>query len=342
MKKLIILGSGSSVDFGFPIGIKLSKDIHELWRHPNDEYINFLLKCLKKDKKNFKSFNQREAAVTRTKRLADRFYYSGADSIDDFLSRGLEDFETSFGKLTIINHILKKEKESKNKEPSESLFKWEDNWLRLLFGHEFRFKTVDELKKKLEQSPIKFITFNYDRSLEFFIFTAIKNYYDPKDDQLIDIFNKIEFYHVYGKLAPFSWEKKDANNSLKFGDDLKDSLDKSEELYRCASNIKVVNEERNNFDSIRNKCKKWIEDSNKVYILGFGFLESNYELLNIEGYKQTRQRNEIQSNKFFYTTYGLSESKKEDIRKKFGIIMGKSCRAESRDSTIYEYMRHFY
>lgn len=344
MKKLIILGAGANVDFGFPTGIELSKTIHSTWSNPNDEYITFLLLSLKKHEKKFNDFeDHREIAAKRIKRLSERFYYAGAESIDDFLSQPLENFEVPFGKLTILNLILDKEKKSILTGHPQSLFKWETNWLRILFGQEFRFETIDKLNEKLTQNPVKFITFNYDRSLEYFIFNAIKNYYGIEQRDAISIYNKIDFYHVYGKLAALEWESEDPNNRLKFGDDFKDfPCDTDEKLYRCISNIKVVNEDRSNFESISNKCKDWIQESDKVYFLGFGFLELNYKLLGIEKYKKSCRDNRIPLNKFYYTTYGLSENKKLNVSKNFGNLSNRTCRATAYDLKICDYMLHHY
>jgi len=344
MKKLIILGAGTNVDFGFPTGIELSKSIHSIWNNPNDKYITFLLLSLNKHKKKFNDFDDpRKNAAERIKRLSERFYYAGAESIDDFLSQPLEDFEVSFGKLTILNLILEKERESAIDSHPKTLFKWEVNWLRILFGEEFRFETIEKLKEKLAQNPVKFITFNYDRALEHFIFTAIKNYYGIDQKDAISIYKQIEFYHIYGKLAPLEWETSDPNSRLKFGDDFKDfPYNKNDKLYLCTSNIKVINEDRNNFDSISKKCRNWIQEADKVHMLGFGFLDSNYKLLGIEEYKQSCRNNRLPLNKFYFTTYGLGKNKKADIFRNFGTAPDGSCRAKEYELEIYDYMRHHY
>ena len=344
MKKLIILGAGANADFGFPTGIGLSKSIHSLWRTPNDGYVNFLLNSLTKYGQGFAGFDdERTAATTLIKRLSDRFFYAGAESIDDFLSQPLKNFEVSFGKLTILKLILEKEREALLADSDNNLFKWENNWLRVFFGLEFRFENKNKLDEKLTQNPVKFITFNYDRSLEYFIFTAIKNYYGLETKDAVSIYKKIEFYHVYGKLAPLDWELDDPNGRLKFGDDFKDfPYNQDEKIYRCTSNIKVINEDRSNFETIKEKCKAWIQESDRVYVLGFGFLDSNYQLLGIDEYKKSVADQRVPLSKFYYTTFGLSENQKANVVRKFGSRPEGSCRAQSYDLKIYDYMLHHY
>lgn len=345
MKKLIILGAGANVDFGFPTGLELSKLIHSGWRRSNEKYTGFLLVSLKKHNKQFNGFDDaQKTAAKRINQLSHRFYLSGAESIDDFLSRSLEDFEVSFGKLTILNLLLEKERESINAEAEnkKTIFQWENNWLRILFGKEFRFEKTEELENKLTQDPVKFITFNYDRSLEHFIFNAIKNYYGIDPKTAAQICKKIYFYHVYGKLAPLEWELDGSSRWLEYGSDLKDApYNIGDTLFRYTSNIKVMNEDRNNFESIKNTCKDLIAEADKVYILGFGFLQSNYKLLGIDEYRQSFKNNKLPLDKFYYTAYGLSKNKMMEVDRNFGSLSGFSI-AKATESVIYDYIHHHY
>lgn len=345
MKKLIILGAGAHTDFGFPTSTKLSQSIHSVWDRPGDKYTTLFLNSINKHGKKFTDFieSAEAAAAARIKRLSDNFFYSAAESIDDFLSQPHENFEVSFGKMTILNLILEKERDSINTDNHDNLFKWESNWLRIFFGKEFRYENIEILYEKLTKNPLKFISFNYDRSLEYFLFNAIKNYYGLSNTDAISVYKKIEFFHIYGKLAPLEWESDDPNGRLKFGDDFKDfPYNKTEKLYNFASNIKVINEDRNNFETIKQKCLGWIRESDRVYILGFGFLDSNYKLLGIEDYKQSCAHQWLPSGKFHYTSYGLSVSKSEDVIKKFGANSMGDCRAKAHNFNAHDYMLHHY
>jgi len=164
---------------------------------------------------------------------------------------------------------------------------------------------MERLNEKLKQSPVRFISFNYDRSLEYFMFNAIKNYYGVGSEETTAACNKIEICHVYGKLAPLEWESNVPNERLAFGEKLNDFVYNAEgKLCKCAANIKVIDEDRNDLEAIKNKCKTWIQQSDKVFILGFGFLDSNCKLLGIDKCGQ------MPLDKFYYTTHGLSENKK--------------------------------
>lgn len=189
---------------------------------------------------------------------------------------------------------------------------------------------------------MKFITFNYDRSLEHFIFNAIKNYYGIDPSTATQICKKICFYHVYGKLAPLEWELDGSNSGLEYGSDLKDApCNVGDTLFRYTSNIRVINEDRNNFELIKNSCKDLITETDKVYILGFGFLRSNYKLLGIDEYRQSFKNNKLPLDKFYYTAYGLSKTKMTEVDRNFGSESGFSI-TKATESGIYDYMHHHY
>ncbi|MDD5081437.1 MAG: hypothetical protein PHC58_05560 [Candidatus Omnitrophica bacterium] len=344
MKKTIILGAGASMDFGFPTGLQLCEAIHSCWNSPSMKYISFLLTSFARSGNKFNHIVDPKTEVANDiKRLSKRFYYSGAGSIDEFLSRDLKPFQVSFGKMTILNLILEKERESITTISEKKIFRWGENWLRILFGKEFRFKSEKELMGKLDSNPVRFITFNYDRTLEHFIFNALMNYYNLTREQAFQLYQKIEIFHVYGKLAPLEWESKNNEVSLKYGEDVSDILQGiSDLLYSCVSNIKVIDEDREEEANIINKCQHFIIDSDRVYLLGFGFLESNYSLLGIEEYKASCLGKRLPKGKFIYTTHGLSLSKKGDISKKFAQSDKEVNRALPYDSKIFDFMEHHY
>jgi hypothetical protein len=336
MKKVFVLGAGTSRDFGFPSGIELMKEIHSSWKHPDETAISNYVDIMEKLKKEFRSDPNR-VAEEKIKKLSYRFYLSGADSIDDFLSQCKDEVDLQFGRLTILKVIL--EKEQKTKEFGDgTLFKWEENWLRILFGEEFRFDNIEQLKKELESEQFYFVIFNYDRCVEHFLYTAIQNYYGLEGQATKDIINKMRFYHVYGQLAPLEWQPE--GNPIRFGDDVFD------DLYRFVPNIKIVNEDRGDAQNIRDKIGAQIRDANKVYILGFGFQDSNWKLLGIDEYKKHRANGlPWPLDKFYYTNFGLSKRRREHIwGKLFGLTSQGTDSAKSYpgDPTVYEFMHHDY
>lgn len=336
MKKIFILGAGANYDFGFPSGMELMQEIYSSWEQLNDDAIYHYVSIMEKLKIRL-PYNRNHFVEQKIKRLSDRLYFSGADSIDDFLSQCKDDEDVQFGKLTILEVIF--EKEQKAKEFGDgTLFKWEGNWLRVLFGEEFRFENIEKLKNKLDTDQFCFVIFNYDRCVEHFLYTAIQNYYGLNDEETKNIINKMSFYHVYGRLAPLDWQPE--GNPLNFVGAVENVFD----LYRLVHNIKIVNEDRGDAENIKDKINSQIRDANKVYILGFGFQESNWNLLGIDKYAEHRAKGlSWLPDKFNYTNFGLSKRRKENIQKElFGLKPINVDAAKSYDVKIYDFMHHEY
>lgn len=342
MKKVFILGAGASRDFEFPSGMKLMQEIHSSWSYPNDETIaNYANIMMGQTEMPSKSFNKHSmyTAEQKIKKLSNRLYFSGADSIDDFLSQCKDDVDVQFGKLTILKVILEKEQRAKEFGDS-TLFKWEESWLRVLFGEEFRFvEGVEELKRKLEDMQFYFVIFNYDRCVEHFLYTAIQNYYGLEDEGTKSIIDKMRFYHVYGQLAPLRGRPEDC--PVGFGEAFDGMPD---DLYHLVPNIKIVNEDRGDAENIRDKIGAQIRDAGKVYILGFGFQDSNWKLLGIDKYKEHRGKGlSWPGDKFHYTNSGLSKRSKERIQNEFFGFMSSGIEAaKPYDVKIYDFMHHDY
>ena len=333
---LFILGAGASMDFGFPSGMALMEEIYCKWRDAHDEWIQLYLRILRKagkpapfgDDLNIRKNDARK----KIDELANRLYYSGATSIDDFLSQVNDPEDKDFGKLTIIKLILGKEAGALSMDPKKGLFKFSDNWLRILFARVFRDEPFDKLKEKLKRNKIKFITFNYDRCLEHFLFQGLKNYYNLSDEQAKEIFQEIFIDHVYGQLGNLDWQGNETGGVLNFGEKLGDKETEFDKIYRCKDNIKVINEDRNN----SKKYSQTINKASRVHMLGFGFDDANLNLLELDQVEKIK-------NKFLYTTFGLSNSLKESIHKRFGkIYIGAAEQpgAVAYEKNICEYMFH--
>jgi hypothetical protein len=333
--KVFILGAGASIDFGFPSGMKLMQEIHLLWNHPGAT-----------DARNYHGPAQQgnlparlqeqvvQSGAQKIKKLSQRLYFSGASSIDDFLSQCKDDADVQFGKLTILQTIFAKEKNAK--ESANGLFKWEENWLRVLFREEFCSENFEQLKEKLDTEQFYFVIFNYDRCVEHFLYTAIQNYYSLTDEEAKNIINKMKFYHVYGRLAPLGWQQE--KGPINFGDEPRG------DWHSFIPNIKIVNEDNNDAKNISDKIGGHIKDAGKVYILGFGFQGSNWRLLGIDDYKTHRAKGLAWPlDKFHYTHFGLSKRQREYVHNKlFGLTSQGKSSAKFYESKIYEFMHHDY
>jgi len=79
--------------------------------------------------------------------------------------------------------------EDKDTKLSADCFRWRNNWLRVLFSHFFVRNSIDELISSLELRKLVFISFNYDRLLEYFLVRSVVNLYGLKGIKVTIIWN---------------------------------------------------------------------------------------------------------------------------------------------------------
>lgn len=257
---VFILGAGSSKPYGYPTGAELRKSIIK------EFYV--LLKGLLKDlsiQEIEKQHHLREA-----KRFVDAFNNSSIISIDKFLS--LNPIFSYYGKLAITLIISKNEKSSKFREDVED----DQDWYKLLFNRMISTFNEPSDFDKFCKNKVAFITFNYDRSLEYFIFESFYNAFWNNRKKIESAFMSLEgiktyipfpFIHVYGQIdkikAHGGW---DYREKLAFSD-----------IKKLSENIRVIGERANNIEEI----KEIITESKRIFFLGFGYAKENIDSIGI-------------------------------------------------------------
>lgn len=141
-------------------------------------------------------------------------------------------------------------------------------------------------KENIKNNKLDIITFNYDTSLDNFLYNKLSNisYFNRNDKEegnyakdFIKEFleekkqqeqkeyeYKYGIIHIYGKIE-YSKKQEDGHKSL---------------IYQ-SQQIKVIDEDRNNEGQYSNAIEK-INNANKIYIIGYGFDETNNDLINLE------------------------------------------------------------
>lgn len=254
---VFILGAGASIPYGFPSGKNLRKSICNDFCRRYKAYL----------KKTENSNNRATRLLDEAEKFVGRFSSSSNKSIDLFLSRNTEFLEV--GKRAILLNILDAEQNSKFHENTKNS---NLDWYSYLFD-----QMTDELIKPdnfhISKNKISFITFNYDRSLEHFLFNSFSNSFGEIElDSKIDEFKKIPVHHLYGKIADLEWQNPD--EYLLYGQ-------KTDEVYidNFINNIQVIYENRE-----QGKIESIIEiimNAKHVYFLGFGYAKENLQLLSL-------------------------------------------------------------
>ena len=151
--------------------------------------------------------------------------------------------------------------------------------------------TIDEICQKIKDD-FSIISFNYDRSLEFFLKEKLKpKIYQSIKKKIIypygslnsDLTQRNEEYGAIKKIYDnYLYSLSNKANSFEAIGDL--FLNENSFLKQIAQNIRVVGERQNEVCKDQfEKAKEYVGKSHKLYLLGFGFIKENCEKL---GFKE--------------------------------------------------------
>jgi len=240
-RTVFVLGAGASAPYGYPSGFKLKNEVLD--------YLEF-------ESNNLVSFGYE---IDLVKSFQESLFFSATTSVDAFLEHRYDEF-LDIGKLSIARVLTKY-------EAPKALFEVYD-WYQYLFD------LMNAPFDKFGSNKVSFITFNYDRSLEHFFITALKNKYGKSEEECAEKLKSIPIIHVYGLLDYLPWEKPDGreyNNKYSGNFDI---------MRKTGNKIKIIHEKGDiERDPEFNRAHSLIEDAKKIYFLGFGYDSTNIKRL---------------------------------------------------------------
>lgn len=281
-KTLFLLGAGASQPYGMPLGSQLRKDIIQ-------GFIPRLKTLLSQKFQRSDMSIQLSLEGLKAYEFVRDFKDSHNKSIDLFLSRHTEYFDV--GKLAITITILDYEHKILG---NYNKLETDEDWYNYIF-HEMTKEMVHVADfDKLLNNYIKFLTFNYDRTLEFFLSKFYFNSFKHQDSE--NIFSRFlsKIHHVYGSVAEFTLYPPNNPDSLKFGDDY--TYDQAVQLSKRILTI----DERDGGNINYRKIDSWVKGAPYIYALGFSFAPENISVLNL-------QNNLSKEQTLFSTAYRLTE-----------------------------------
>lgn len=250
-KTVFVLGAGASMPYGFPSGKQLRERICE----QADDASSPLVRALK---------SELAISSAQVAEFGRAFQRSNQPSIDAFLARRAD--LVQIGKYCIAHEIG-------HREHPESIHAIgnEDDWYQALWhamtvdlnGHGF-----------LRHNKVRFVTFNYDRSLECMLHESAKHTFGLNDEEAYGAWGSIPIEHVYGSLGKFPLLNGDGRDYTKETG--------SRLLQMGAEGIRIIPEARMD-DQVFQKVRPWFEWAEKVCFLGFGFDALNMERLDFNG-----------------------------------------------------------
>jgi hypothetical protein len=199
--------------------------------------------------------------------LADKFKRSSTPSIDLFLARNPE--HSDIGRNAIVMSILEKEKRSRFHEDMDDDYKSQD-WYSHVFRKMTEELTEPESFERFKENRVTFVTFNYDRSLDFFLHQSLSSSFGrAAKEAIVAQLNEIPILHVYGSVDNLPWQGGGSEYSADYS---------SLEVERMSKNINIVYESSGNDVRIQDAIKK----ANQIFFLGFSYAKENLEVLGIQ------------------------------------------------------------
>jgi hypothetical protein len=278
---VFVLGAGASVPYGFPTGQGLREMLCR--------------QLLSTSSQLHRIMREQGHAETDIFHFAKQFEGSGLASIDSFIARR-ETFR-QIAEHAIAAALLPCERSSdlNNRRVSDvEVIRGRGDWYQYLWG--LMVDGVDDIAY-LRSSTVKFITFNYDRSLEQFLHTACCNVFGVDDPVAHSFVASLNIHHMYGSLGDY-----EHGAEYRYGET------NSETISRAATSIKTVPLTRPDVDE---RAMNMLARADLVMFLGFGFDAMNCNRL---GLKQVIERRHdpnsgkvIRSMEMHFTAFGLTD-----------------------------------
>jgi len=267
-RTVLILGAGPSIPFGFPSGVGLYKEVLEQPRNSGEEK---LLGACGVTYEHCELFKQ-------------NLRHSGRTSVDAFLETRPDLMRV--GKPLMALALIKHEHASALFAPENK----GENWYDYLFE---RMLTRDI--DTFGENNVSFITYNYDRSLEMYLGTALKAAYGAPMGEIAKQLSKIRIIHLHGKMGNLPFED---------GPNRPYSAELTEESFRIGyGGIKIIHESIDKEPQFE-QAHELLSEAQVVCFLGFGYHETNVNRLRLA---------KIPEAGFYGTTYGMVDAEEQAL-----------------------------
>lgn len=295
---VFILGAGSSIPFGYPSGSKLVELILDSL-YPNYFYEfnfrgregstgNFVTLTMKQAFTDYSLFIKHGFTKEHISDFATSLRNSNKDSIDSFLLERKDFYE--IGKFAIANCILKCEL------PNEFQF-IPQSWLKYLW------QKINSTRNRFVSSNISFISFNYDRVLEYFFYNSLKYGFKINEKELVNLINSLSIIHIHGIVGSFPWQDKIYGFEYDFnGQNFEQHYAR---VSSAAKSIKLIYDNVKESGSVFERVFDIWESATEIFAIGFGFHQLNIQRLRIDDLK----------NKIICSAYGLTNHECSQIEK---------------------------
>jgi hypothetical protein len=278
-KTVFIIGAGAGVEINMPVGSQLSRSI------ANKTYIRHKDYSAELQSGDYLVSNALKR-ITRTRGVDYNEWRADACAIREgiFETRSIDAYLNTHkdneavkiaGKLAIVQSILEAERNC-------DLYRATGNWRNstkvasswfpeLFYIMQDGVGKADDVRRIF--SNLAFITFNYDRCLEHYLYYTIIGLYRLSESEAAEIMASLEIYRPYGQVGALNWERK---GKKKVGFGVRD-YGAIEDL---ADEIKTFNEQIEDEATLHN-IRGTINTAARIVFLGFHYHKQNMDLMTV-------------------------------------------------------------
>lgn len=254
---VLVLGAGASEPYGFPLGNTLLREIVKNVRATPLEFLPGTPYVPDEDE-----------VVLAMERFADKLLASGQGPIDAFLQRNRQDEQLrERGKFAVAKILMEKEDHG-------FLIAKEGEW----YQHLWHFMDDAENLDVFGENKLSIITYNYDRSLEHYLHTALTNSYGASPKQACEQqLSQIPVIHLHGSLGRLPWQDKEPGTGP-VREYVPDAKGKGA-INAASKAIQILDEVEAVPSRQFQRAHKCLLKAKHIYVLGFGYDPENVKRL---------------------------------------------------------------
>ncbi len=272
---VLILGAGASKPYEFPSGDGLVKKICS--RFENGQTMQLVYDYFKPD-----FFSD----------IVDEFIEDlsrcGRQSIDVFLmNRSDRPDYMRIGKVAIAAALIPCE--SQNNLFSVDRSKW----------YQYLFNNLGTDFEEFGKNELSIITYNYDRSLEFYLKTALEKSHGKSESECIEQLKKIPIIHLHGNLGDLP--RTGGQYIRKY-----EKAPNHRDFSICEKTIKVIHESIDDQPQFT-EANKLIKEAETICFLGFGYDKTNMDRLSLKD-------SDLAGKRVFGTAYDIGNAQRDWLK----------------------------
>jgi hypothetical protein len=280
---VLVLGAGASHPYGFPTGERLKREICATFSHSSPDAPQFVrARYNETGERGFYDFR-------------DAFLKSGQPSIDAFLQDRPNFLHV--GKFAIAYCLIPYEDESKLYEC--------DTRRGVDWYQHLRVKLAAPIEK-FGENRLSIITFNYDRSIEHYLLTALQNSHGLTPELAAKMLEQIPIIHIHGQLGQHPYPQ---HGCREYSPRMRDHREFCE---AAAKGITLLHEEKS---GSLEQARKLLAEADRIAFLGFGYHQVNIDRIAIDTVR-------VGSKHIIGTTRGLFGKEVDDVKSRIQAAFG--------------------